>query len=207
MKKILLIGSMLLCSMMMFNNVNAQNTGKERADRLRKIQNKVDDNTESNIDNLGGCVDSDEWMTGEGYGESAKNPQIAKNHAVAAAQQNLTEKMEAYVENVAEALTYSETNEATEDMYASTLKNRFRQVTKAMRGRIRECYSIPDKDDRGKYTCEYKVVISLAAVNQAMKDAIANDAKLRAQTKMEEFDQKADEIIDRMIANQSSTDE
>ena len=109
--------------------------------------------------------------------------------------------------NISNNQANNTTNEATEDMYASTLKNRFRQVTKAMRGRIRECYSIPDKDDRGKYTCEYKVVISLAAVNQAMKDAIANDAKLRAQTKMEEFDQKADEIIDRMIANQSSTDE
>jgi hypothetical protein len=204
MKKVMIIGSMLLLGMMMFNNVDAQNPRKSRADRLRGIQSKVDDNTEANIDALGGCVDSEDWMTGEGYGESDKNPQIAKNRAVEAAQNNLIQKMEAYVENVAVGLSYSETNERGSDEYASLLNNKFSQVVRGMRGRIKDCYSIPDQDDRGKFTCEYKVVVSLADVNKALKDAVENDAKLKNQTKMADFDKTADDVMSKMLSNQEN---
>lgn len=204
MKKVFFIGVMLFCGMMMLNNVDAQNPRKSRADRLRAIQNKVDDNTEANIDALGGCVDSEDWMTGEGYGESDKNPQIAKNRAVAAAQQNLTEKMEAYVENLSVGLSYSETNERGSDEYASMLNNKFAQVVKGMRGRIKECYSIPDQDDRGKFTCEYKVTVSLAELNKALKDAVENDAKLNNQSKMADFDKTSSDVMSKMLSNQEN---
>ena len=175
-------------------------------EQLRQLREKRGNAMLENIDKMGGCVDTDEWMTAEGYGESPKSPKIARDKARAAANQELIEKMEAYTERIAKGLSHMEINEATDDVYANALSSKFQQITQGMRGRIRECLVEPgDPNERGIHTCNYVAVVSLIDFNNALKESIAKDATLRAQTKMDEFDKAADEAWDAMATRRDSS--
>ncbi len=188
------IGAAMLMGMMTINTVSAQTP-----EQLKKLREQRGEAMINNVSEMGGCVDNDEWMTAEGYGQSGKSPQIARTKARNEANKELIEKMESYVERIAKGLSYSETNEATDDVYASTLTDKFNQVTQGMRGRIRECFVVPETTDRGMHTCKYVAVISLKDLNNALKDAIAKDKTLSAQTKMEDFDKQSDEALEGLL--------
>lgn len=198
MKKAMFIGATMLLGLMMSNTVSAQTP--EQLQKMREMRGEA---MMKNIDEMGGCVDNDDWMTAEGFGQSAKDPQIAKTRAFDEANNELIKKMESYVERIAKRLSHSEHNEATDDIYASALTDKFTQITQGMRGRIRECMVIPETTDR-VYTCRYIAVVSLKDFNKALKDGIAKDKTLSAQTKMEDFDKASDEAWDNMASRRDS---
>lgn len=189
MKKVFFIGAMML-GMISINNLFAQTP-----QQLQQLNQQRGEGMMNNIKEMGGCVDNDDWMTAEGFGQSAKNPQIARTTALNNANNEIIKKMQSYVERIAKGMSHSEINEATDDVYGSMLTDRFMEITQGMRGRIRECFAVPESGTRG-YTCRFVVAISLKDFNKELKEAISNDKTLRAQTKMEEFDKIADESWD-----------
>lgn len=197
MKRMMFFGAMLLMGTMLFNAAVAQ-TPEQR----RQMDEKRGNHMINVIDTNGGCVDSDDWMTAEGTGASQnqlEGEQIARNRARDAAENELLRKMEAYAKGVSKRLSISKLGECPRaNSYNSRLETAFITITEGIRGRIRECYSIPERSNRGVYKCKYVAVVSLEEINKELKDAIERDLELRDNIDMDRFDEITDNIWDNL---------
>lgn len=72
--------------------------------------------------------------------------------------------------------------------------DKFTTVTEGIRGRMRECFVDYESLDRAGWSCEYYVKVSLQELNDQLKKAVEEDAILRDNVEMENFDKITDDV-------------
>ena len=183
MKKVMFIGAMLFCGMMMFNNLNAQSTDDLRKQRER---NRVERSLKQE------CEDDDQDMAEIGKATSA-SANGAETRALQNCQQKLKMRLEQTVKGVVEDLSHSQELESTEAFDAVTLRKintGFQSVINKSIGRTIKCYSDSWKNEKGQWEAEYNGKIAVEEFLKETKAAISEDAVLRANIGFDAFEEE-----------------
>ena len=189
MKKVFFIGSMLLCGMIMFNNVNAQSTEDLRKQRER---NRVERSLQQE------CNDDDQYMAEIGKATSA-TANGAETQALLNCQQKLKMRLEQTVKGVVEDLSHNENLESAEAFDAITLRKinaGFQSIINKSIGRTIKCYSDSWKNEKGQWEAEYNGKIAVEEFLKEAEAAISEDATLRANIGFDAFEKEFRESLE-----------
>ena len=189
MKKVYFIGSMLLCGMIMFNNVNAQSTEDLRKQRER---NRVERSLQQE------CNDDDQYMAEIGKATSA-TANGAETQALLNCQQKLKMRLEQTVKGVVEDLSHNENLESAEAFDAITLRKinaGFQSIINKSIGRTIKCYSDSWKNEKGQWEAEYNGKIAVEEFLKEAEAAISEDATLRANIGFDAFEKEFRESLE-----------
>lgn len=188
MKKVSYFSFLLLCSMMVFNNVNAQSTDDLRKQRER---NRVERSLKQE------CEDDDQYMAEIGKATSA-TANSAETQALLNCQQKLKLRLEQTVKGIVEDLSHSEELESTEAFDAITLRKintGFQGIINKSIGHLIKCYSDSWKNDKGQWEAEYNGKIAIDEFLKEAKSAISEDATLRANIGFDAFEKEFRESL------------
>lgn len=183
MKKVMFIGAMLLCGMMMFNYANAQSLDEMRRQREENRVKKTLKNA---------CDDDDQYMAELGKATSA-TAHGAERQALLNAQQLLKMRLEQTVQGVIEDMTHDNQLESQEAFDAITLRKintGFQSVINKSIGRTIKCYSDSYQNEKGQWYAEYNAKISIDEFIKESKATIREDALLRANIGMDDFESR-----------------
>lgn len=183
MKKVMMISSMLFLGMVMFNNVMAQT-----ADELRQKREK--DRVEKSLKQA--CDDDDQYMAEIGYATSADRDD-AEASALLNCQRKLKLRLEQTVKGVVEDLAAKQELVSQDAYDAITLRKinqGFQSVINKSVSRTIKCYSDSWKNDKGQYEAEYNAKISVDEFIRETKAGIKEDAVLRANIQMDNFEKE-----------------
>jgi len=176
------IGAMLMAGMMAFNSANAQSVD-EIWDELntRDFKDALKDR----------CKDDDQYMAEVGKATSA-TAHGAERQALLNCQQLLKMRLEQTVKGVVEDLTHDEQMESPEAYDAITLRKintGFQSVIEKSIGRTIKCYSVSRRNEKGQYEARYNGKIAIEEFVKEAKSTISQDALLRANIGLNEFEQ------------------
>lgn len=182
MKKVMIISSMLFLGMML-NNVMAQNT-----DDLRKKreQQRVERSLKQ------ACDDDDQYMAEIGYATSADRDD-AEASALVNCQEKLKLRLEQTVKGVVEDLAAKQeliSQDAYDAIKLRKINQGFQSVINKSVSRTVKCYSDSWKNDKGQWEAEYNAKISVDEFIRETKAAIKEDAVLRANIQMDNFEKE-----------------
>lgn len=182
MKKVMIISSMLLIGMML-NNVMAQST-----DDLRKKreQQRVERSLKQ------ACDDDDQYMAEIGYATSADKDD-AEASALVNCQRKLKLRLEQTVKGVVEDLAAKQeliSQDAYDAITLRKINQGFQSVINKSVSRTIKCYSDSWPNEKGQYEAEYNAKISVEEFIRETKAAIKEDAALRANIQMDNFEKE-----------------
>lgn len=183
MKKVMIISSMLFIGMMMINDLMAQTVDELRAERERK-------RVERSISQA--CDDDDQYMTDIGYATSADRD-AAEADALVNCQRKLKLRLEQTVKGVVEDMSAKQELISTDAYDAITLRKinqGFQSVINKSISRTIKCYSDSKKNEKGQWEAEYNAKISVDEFIRESKAAIKEDAILRANVQMDNFEKE-----------------
>ncbi len=179
----MIISSMLFLGMMMFNNVMAQTT-----DDLRK--QREHQRVERSLKQA--CDDDDQYMAEIGYATSADKDD-AEASALVNCQRKLKLRLEKTVKGVVEDLAAKQeliSQDAYDAITLRKINQGFQSVIDKSISRTIKCYSDSWKNDKGQYEAEYNAKISVDEFIRETKAAIKEDAILRANIQMDNFEKE-----------------
>jgi hypothetical protein len=182
MKKVMIISSMLFLGMML-NNVMAQSTDDLRKERERQ---RVERSLKQ------ACDDDDQYMTEIGYATS-KDRDAAEADALVNCQRKLKLRLEQTVKGVVEDMSAKQELISTDAYDAITLRKinqGFQSVINKSISRTIKCYSDSWQNDKEQWEAEYNAKISVDEFIRESKAAIKEDAFLRANVQMDNFEKE-----------------
>ena len=178
----MIISSMLLIGMML-NNVMAQSTDDLRQ---KREQQRVERSMKQ------ACDDDDQYMTEIGYATSADKDD-AEASALLNCQRKLKLRLEQTVKGVVEDLSAKQELVSQDAYDAITLRKinqGFQSVIDKSVSRTIKCYSDSWQNEKGQYEAEYNAKISVDEFIRETKAAIKEDAALRANIQMDNFEKE-----------------
>lgn len=230
MKKVMFIGAMLLCGMMIVSVPADAQTRKEKKESKKKDwqtketikdihnQGQVHDaqvqeaQKEYNMWGIGGeapcsdaSFDDEEYFRDFGQGTST-NLQKARMAALKAAKDMILEKLAMYVEGVMSSYSSSTQGDGSGDDVIEAMQNKFDGMIRAKLNNAEKVCEKQYKNNNGAWDAYYAIQISKADLRKAMKQTILSDNELRARVNQKAFEQATEGQFEEMMKRANQED-
>ena len=221
MKKVFLIGSMLLCSIMMISTpAEAQSRKDKKAAKKAdweaqqeiaaiKRQMAIDSmkavaakqnmrGVESDIPCIDASFDDEEYFRDYGKGTNA-NEQKARLAAINSAKEMVYAKLSHYVQGVMKDYTSTTQGDGTNDDVIARMENGFKGAAQRMLNDAEKVCEKSYQNNRGTWDSYYTIQISKKDLKKALQQTIVTDEELRAKVNQEVFEKATEGQFEEMM--------